>query len=911
MLSSNTRATRSRYSSPAQQQQQQNGTNGSFDGGRPSDASRGNGVGNVGGGAGSVNDATSRTFMDKWLEPAIQNKTSFEEAGLMRYGVLENMAPLGTLPKPKKTGPEGGNSAVRRIILRQSVKSSEKPTRESSPAPSKNSADSGISGSGKGTAGSTTTITSAPSATAANATAAASEAPSASVTTAAEPGAPVPSEPLQPGSPTAPAAATISSTSTSLRPARRSLPARAPQPVFFEEVDQDYDPKKSTRRKSLGRPALPKRGRPPSSVRRDSMVSSTKTSPVKARPVTPPTPSGTTVQREAQAQEVAQVHAHGPEFLEKVIEAAVDEAIHHHRYPTAWALRTLYDENIGNAEFAAMLEEVFTQTANAKTREEFARRVEAKKREGKRGNQGRHYFIPPADDGHITPYKPKAAPYASLLVHHRNGSGAQSGRQEEGERRATKKIKISHRRSDSTPHKMSSSGNGAVKTPGSRRRKGRRGSGSSESSLSSLEHLSSPELPAGSDLVTSATVASPSMRGAGGGGEGAAKAKLKAKGRPVHLNLSSKARAAAAAAAGVGGETAVAPGAAEVGATGTKPSNSSNSAAAAADAAMHPHSPTHSAPQPISTGRKSLPLAKRPGGAEHRRPSSSSNSNTSSNRLQQNNSQHHHPPPQHQHKQAQAQAQAQSRSQALLDPSPDAASASPSISPSSPTRDDKTNHSHSRSHSHSHSHTRPHQPRQQQDQGELSDNRQQNLDDHDSMPGRVASTPLDSLSTQGKDKSKAVKSTAASSSSLPAVKGAGGAAGSKGGSSSSTPMQDEQFDAAWDRRMEAQKITNGYTAMESSVRHGEENIASGLMSTPARSTRRTRQSVLPPASSTRSTRSANKRVGDDYPERYASPGVMSVSVQGDGSSVVGSRAVTPTNLRPAKKQKTGLRVKSS
>lgn len=57
--------------------------------------------------------------MQRWLEPTVQSKASFEDDGLVRYGVVENMAPLGSLPKPKKTGPET-NSGVKRIILRPS-----------------------------------------------------------------------------------------------------------------------------------------------------------------------------------------------------------------------------------------------------------------------------------------------------------------------------------------------------------------------------------------------------------------------------------------------------------------------------------------------------------------------------------------------------------------------------------------------------------------------------------------------------------------------------------------------------------------------------------------------------------------------------------------------------------------------
>lgn len=109
-MSLSTRATRSRYSSPAHQTAPAAplGVN------SPLEVSKSSG-----------NDA-SRSFMQRWLEPSVQTKTSFEEAGLVRFGVLEGMAPLGALPKAKK--PDSGNggtasgsaTGVRRVILKTS-----------------------------------------------------------------------------------------------------------------------------------------------------------------------------------------------------------------------------------------------------------------------------------------------------------------------------------------------------------------------------------------------------------------------------------------------------------------------------------------------------------------------------------------------------------------------------------------------------------------------------------------------------------------------------------------------------------------------------------------------------------------------------------------------------------------------
>lgn len=84
-----TRATRSRYSSPA--------------------------VGGTGAGPRGSNDSSrakdkesrdaasldrSRQFMEAWIEPERARLASYQEDGLLRQGVLETMEPLGTRPKP-------------------------------------------------------------------------------------------------------------------------------------------------------------------------------------------------------------------------------------------------------------------------------------------------------------------------------------------------------------------------------------------------------------------------------------------------------------------------------------------------------------------------------------------------------------------------------------------------------------------------------------------------------------------------------------------------------------------------------------------------------------------------------------------------------------------------------------------
>lgn len=675
----------------------------------------------------AANDAAARangtkTFMERWLEPGVQNKTSFEEAGLMRYGVLETMAPLGALPKPKKS--ENGN--VRKIILKTSGHSAaNSASKEPSPATQK-----------------------------ATATAAATAASATSQSTS-----PLPISPLQ--------------SDFEARKPRKSLPLSRPEIPVDDEDDEDFIPggvKKGKGRRHSSKPAPPKKGRPPASVRRSSLIPSTvvpafpkasspvkarPTTPVKPRPVTPleilaPMPASMPASAPAPAPEAASESAsatapaataathHDPDFVARVVELAVDEALHHFRYPTAYALRTLYDDNAHDSAFVAMIEDVFTQTADADTMRAFAEQMAQKKREGKKDNTGCYYFVPPATNSLPEPHKPLPAPYAKLV--HRD---AEDEHQIEPPR-AAKKIKITHTAADkeNSSQKMAVASSewmavnasdsrqdettSQVKTP-SRRRRARRDSASSDSSLSSAMSLSSPEV-THRPLVPK----SPLFRGG-------RKAKAKA------------------------GATTSTSTSADTGTTG--PNGTPKS-------------------RPITTRRKSLASK-----------ASQSNSNT------------------------------------------------PTIQ--SPTT------------------TNP--------------NITHILDDA-TMPGRITvSEPPVILTTKTIGKKGAQKPM------LP-------------------PPDDSDYEEVYERRREAIKVTNNYTALESSIRDETEEP-----DTTPLPTRRTRQSLGAPLS-TRTTRAANKRPGDNEAE---SPAALSFQGDHPPSSVVGSRPVTPTNLRPAKKQKTGLRIKLS
>ncbi|CAJ0553906.1 Ff.00g124180.m01.CDS01 [Fusarium sp. VM40] len=806
MISSNTRATRSRYSSPAQSQNTK--WNGLLD------ASKGATEG-------------SRAFMQRWLEPTVQSKASFEDDGLVRYGVVENMAPLGSLPKPKKTGSET-TSGVKRIILRPSGASAARNAAQVASSDPVMEVDVGV---GVGV----------------DAEAEAEVEAHIEITARAADSSP----PLMALPPTP--------------PRRVSIVLKDAAAAADDENDEDYDPSRPKRRQS-GRASLGRRARRSSAGRRSSIVTKPTTKEAKevnerkepetetkadtttpelvSKEVEAPEEAAEEEEDEEEEEEVeetvpaeATIHAAEPvepedkEFTDKVVEAAVEEALKHYRYPTAWALRTLYDEKSGDPGFIAMLEDVFNQTADEATMRKFSKQMEKKKREGKKDNQGCYYFIPPTTNSRFTPHKPKAAPYGKLLLHNQveevvevadleteedsdehfadeeeeaeeEEEEQEEAREEENNHqtpeRAAKRAKTSHSRTHSSSHPSlaptqtlvqvqvqaqahshsHSTRNSPRKmaldnppqTPS--RKRNRRDSASSDSSLSSALSLSSPEAIMGSP--------SPVRRGgtgrAGPPGPPGPDSSETPKPRPINGRRKSVASKASASGAGTKANKS----ATTKIKTKTKPKTKSTSTSTSTK--QQPSSPDHT------------------------------NSITSDLNIITN-----------------------SRSHNQINPD---APASATISVSA----DAT------------------------------------------MPGRVSAAQIfPNLPT----KSKTAKNKA---SSVPADDAA------------TVPDTDDSF---WDRRRDAQKFANSVAAHESSVRGGDEH--EDPFTTPAKSTRKTRQSIAASATTTRSTRSASKRPHDEV-DSAVSP--VAWSFQREDSSVGGSRAATPT-LRPPKKPRTGLRVKSS
>ncbi|KAI0841565.1 hypothetical protein F5Y06DRAFT_293265 [Hypoxylon sp. FL0890] len=295
-----------------------------------------------------------RTFMQRWLEPPVQNKASFQEAGLLRGGVVENMAPLGTLPKAAmhKKSPLNGEAlpappVKTRIVLKKPYVAAT--PRESVPRIREHTPD---------------------------------------VVEAEVDAAP-------------------------LSPLSQPL---LPIPVMDDGEDGDYVPKKSKQRTSSHHvtpnntrrhSARRRSARPsPAPIHSSPMHNTATTTTTTITPSSPPRfhPPSTTLNREPDK-----------DLADKVVEAAVDEALRHYRYPTAWALRLLYDEYSGNAQFVCMIEDIYHQRADLDTLKEFNRLISDKKKDGKKENKGCYYFVPPSTGSRFTPHKPKPAPYGDLV----------------------------------------------------------------------------------------------------------------------------------------------------------------------------------------------------------------------------------------------------------------------------------------------------------------------------------------------------------------------------------------------------------------------------------------------------------------------------------------------------------------
>ncbi|KAK3357683.1 hypothetical protein B0T25DRAFT_589902 [Lasiosphaeria hispida] len=429
MAPSSTRATRSRYSSP---QQTPNGTT-------PSESSKGHGPASSTAkntpSAAAADDQQRKTLLQRWLEPPLNSKASYQDAGLVRHGVVENMAPLGTMPKVgifKKVAPPAPpplpptEKPPVKIILKRHTAATPTPAPIPvlpPPAPEEDETeeeeDEMVDDAGDEDDGEEDEIA-----------------------------------------------------APQFR--RHSLPSN--------DLDDEWAPGKVSQ-KGFSRRSMSR-----TSGRLRSMSSSS---------------------FQQVAPSAASRFALLKQRTDKVIEKAVDEALVSFRYPTAWALRTLYDEKCEDLQFLVMIDKIFLQTADREDLEEFARLMRPKKREGKKNNKACYYFIPPSTNTRFTPHKPKPAPYGHLIKPEQEATptpapvSAPTSRRERkrslpqedqpARETHTRKKRRSNRHSESTS-KMSANGvNGKVKTDSPSKRRTRANSISSSSSLSSARSMTPPD----------------------------------------------------------------------------------------------------------------------------------------------------------------------------------------------------------------------------------------------------------------------------------------------------------------------------------------------------------------------------------------------------------------------------------
>ncbi|KAE9367311.1 hypothetical protein N431DRAFT_66655 [Stipitochalara longipes BDJ] len=239
---------------------------------------------------------------------------------------------------------------------------------------------------------------------------------------------------------------------------------------------------------------------------------------------------------------------------DRVVEEAVQEAVDRQRWPTAYALRTLYDDHRSNPRIVRLIEAVYNGRASEANYAEFKSIMRHKKKEGKKDRTGEYYFNgdgsdpapnskdtppaaalpaipiqliqPPAPTPYVTPYRDMGPLSRSLVGRSPSVSSAPplatSPKEEEHEhinkKHRTNSFQPVNSEVNGTPaaNGTASAGspvhaNGATNSAKSTPRKSRRArSQSTSSSLSSVD----PETFEGEDPMTGAD-------GGGGAGNGA------------------------------------------------------------------------------------------------------------------------------------------------------------------------------------------------------------------------------------------------------------------------------------------------------------------------------------------------------------------------------------------------------
>lgn len=415
------------------------------------------------------------------MEPAVQNKASYEEAGMMRYGVLENMQPLGSLPKgstSEKGAPEN-NGPVRKIILKASGAGGAR----------KNSTDSAEGAEAhKATAAHSRSRAS-------NVPQGNSSRPSPAIATPSPPPSSVSLSPTVSPSQRSPPPRENSSSALSLHkhtskgssrdssekePALAELehpPSELParNSLAMKDQDDDYQPKVSKKRSAATRSPVTRRSSTRAGAGRQSLPT--------------PAPVGNNM---SESDDDPEDVAKRREVVGKVVSEAVQTALKHRRYPSAYALRTLYDENRSDSRVMAMFEDVFLQRADADTIDQFTTLVSNRKRKGARNNVAYRHW-----ERTGSPEKPIPAPYGHLIKDDQ-GEDTPAQKRKKTTHEASPSLSRSRRSAADAGSKVGKGGsgvghNGKEPTTPTKSR-GRSDSMNSDSSLSSVASFDSPSL---------------------------------------------------------------------------------------------------------------------------------------------------------------------------------------------------------------------------------------------------------------------------------------------------------------------------------------------------------------------------------------------------------------------------------
>lgn len=236
----------------------------------------------------------TKTFMDNWVEPPLPppapSFTDYPHLRIERHGVLEGMAPLGTLPSAK----------VKKLVKTKQDPLSKAPV---------NTEDSDAS--------------------------------------------------------------TSAGTPREMRTPEPPINTIVRRSYSREGDNADWTPQPSTADISWS-----------AAIRKGGTMSASKAFRVAGQRVEPPYPDSPSAAREARALE----------HTAKAVELAVEEAILAQRWPTAYALRTLYNDYAENSRIRRLFMLIYTNRATKEEQREFQTLITWKKKTGSQNNRAQKYF---------------------------------------------------------------------------------------------------------------------------------------------------------------------------------------------------------------------------------------------------------------------------------------------------------------------------------------------------------------------------------------------------------------------------------------------------------------------------------------------------------------------------------------